>query len=335
VRWGKLVQNIFTVAKLIGIVLSPRPRRSTPSSAIHLSCTSTSPQPGILKTSPASEPSAPLPASAWSSPLCVSQTGSLFSADSWHDITFVAGEVRNPQRNLPLALGIGTSLVIALYLLCNLCYLAVLPMHSIQTAADDRVATLVVNTVLPGIGKLAMGCLIMVSTFGTVNALTLAGGRACYAMAQDGLFFRRAGTLNKAQVPGWALALQCLWSLLPRLAPHLQRRHPHLRQPLQQPPRLRHLRRAHLLHPHRRRPLPSPPHPAQRPSDPIVAGDIPGSLPLYILGASFVLIILFAFRTATTWPGLLIVLSGVPVYALLRRGASRHQSSRANAVRSL
>ena len=151
--------------------------------------------------------------------LCVSQTGALFSADSWHDVTFVAGEVRNPKRNLPLALGLGTSLVAGLYMLCNLCYLAVLPLQAIQNAPGDRVATLVVATILPTFGKLAMAILIMVSTFGTVNALTLAGARACYAMAQDGLFFSRAGRLNKKSVPAWALGMQCLWSLflvLPR-----------------------------------------------------------------------------------------------------------------------
>ena len=146
--------------------------------------------------------------------LCVSQTGSLFSADAWHNVTFVAGEVRNPKRNLPLALGIGTSLVVVLYLLCNFAYLAALPMAGIQNAPSDRVATQAVNAVLPGIGALAMGLLIMVSTFGTVNAMTMAGARACYAMAQDGLFFRRAGVLNKRQVPGWGLLLQCCWSML-------------------------------------------------------------------------------------------------------------------------
>ena len=320
VRWGKLVQNIFTIAKLVGMVM-----------LLGLGAYALLHNPSVLQINFAS---------AWHPQnvsmigdlsaatgvgmvvaLCVSQTGSLFSADSWHDITFVASEVRNPQRNLPLALGLGTSMVIVLYLLCNLCYLAVLPMHSIQTAADDRVATLVVNTVLPGIGKLAMGCLIMVSTFGTVNALTLAGGRACYAMAQDGLFFRRAATLNRAQVPGWALSLQCLWALLlvlPRTYDASTQTYGNLYSNL-----LDYVISAALIfyiltviglfRLRRTRPY------AVRPYR---CWGYPWLPALYVVGASFVLVVLFACRSGTTWPGLLIVLSGVPVYALLRRGAA-------------
>jgi APA family basic amino acid/polyamine antiporter len=329
VRWGKLVQNIFTVAKLIGVVLllalGAYAFFHNPS-VLHLNFASAWHPQNVTSIGAVSAATAIGMVVA----LCVSQTGSLFSADSWHDITFVAGEVHNPQRNLPLALGIGTSLVIALYLLCNICYLAVLPMHSIQTAADDRVATLVVNTVIPGIGKLAMACLIMVSTFGTVNALTLAGGRACYAMAQDGLFFGRAGTLNKAQVPGWALSLQCLWSLflvLPRTYNAATHTYGNLYSNL-----LDYVISAALIFYiltvaglfRLRRTRPNAPRPYR-------CWGYPWLPAIYILGASFVLIILFAFRTATTWPGLLIVLSGVPVYALLRRGATASQA-RANAA---
>ncbi len=213
VEWGKIVQNVFTVAKLTGMAallalgavafaLRPAVWRANfsgawrPHNFVSIGSVSAATAVGMFVA------------------VCVSQTGSLFSADSWHDITFVAGEVRNPKRNLPLALGLGTGLVIVLYLLCNLCYLAVLSLGAIQTAPGDRVATLVVQQVLPGAGKVAMAVLIMVSTFGTINALTLAGARACYAMAQDGLFFRKAGTLNRYRVPGWALGMQCLWSVL-------------------------------------------------------------------------------------------------------------------------
>jgi APA family basic amino acid/polyamine antiporter len=329
VRWGKLVQNIFTVAKLVGMVL-----------LLGLGAYAFVRNPSVLHLNFAAawHPQQVTRIGALSATtgvgmivaLCVSQTGSLFSADSWHDITFVAGEVRNPQRNLPLALGIGTSMVIVLYLLCNLCYLAVLPVHAIQTAADDRVATLVVNTVLPGIGKVAMGCLIMVSTFGTVNALTLAGGRACYAMAQDGLFFRRAGTLNKAQVPGWALALQCLWALLlvlPRTYDAVTKSYGNLYSNL-----LDYVISAALifyiltvvgLFRLRR----TQPHAAR----PYRCWGYPWLPAAYVVGASIVLVVLFAYRAATTWPGLLIVLSGVPVYMLLRRGTAT-SASRASAA---
>jgi APA family basic amino acid/polyamine antiporter len=320
VHWGKWIQNVFTVAKLAGMVallilgaaaafLNPHVLYANfqnawqPRDVVSIGGVSAVTAFGMLVA------------------LCVSQTGSLFSADSWHDITFVAGEVRNPKRNLPLALGLGTGLVIALYLLCNLCYLAVVPLHAIQTAPNDRVATLVVNTVLPNFGKLAMGILIMVSTFGTVNALTLAGGRACYAMAQDGLFFRRAGELNKAQVPGWALGLQCLWSLLlvlPRTYDQATGQYGNLYSNL-----LDYVISAALLFYiltvgalfRLRHTLPDAPRPYR-------AWGYPWLPILYIAGASVVLAILFCYRTATTWPGLLIIASGIPIYFLVRKTPS-------------
>ena len=318
VTWGKWIQNIFTIAKLTGMVVllglgvfaflrNPLAFHANFANAWHPRHVA------LIHNLDATTGFGLLIA------LCVSQTGSLFSADSWHDITFVAGEVRNPRRNLPLALGLGTSLVIVLYLLCNLCYLAVLPVDAIQTAPGDRVATLVVDTVLPGIGKLAMGCLIMVSTFGTVNALTLAGGRACYAMAKDGLFFSRAGALNRARVPGWALAIQCLWSLLlvlPRTYNAATQAYGNLYSNL-----LDYVISAALIFYiltvvglfRLRSMRPDAPRPYR-------CWGYPWLPAMYILGSSIVLIVLFVYRTSTTWPGLLIVLSGVPIYFLLRKG---------------
>ncbi|WP_263419839.1 APC family permease [Terriglobus albidus] len=323
VEWGKLIQNVFTVAKLTGIVAllglaayaflrNPQvfhanfARAWTPMHVTAIGNTEIATAWGMLVA------------------LCVSQTGSLFSADSWHDITFVAGEVRNPKRNLPLSLAIGTSLVIGLYLLCNLCYLAVLPVEGIQIAPQDRVATLVVDTVLPGIGKLAMSLLIMVSTFGTVNALTLAGGRAYYAMAQDGLFFRRAGVLNRARVPGWALGLQCVWSLvlvLPRTYNAATGEYGNLYSNL-----LDYVISAALLFYiltvaglFRLR--------ATKPDAvrPYRCWGYPWLPALYLIGAAIVLVVLFCYRTSTTWPGLIIILSGIPVYVLLQRSASQRR----------
>ena len=316
VRWGKLIQNVFTVAKLVGIVallvlgavaffLHPDIFHAnftqgwTPRNVVPINAVSAMTAFGMFIA------------------LCVSQSGSLFSADAWHDITFVAGEVRNPKRNLPLALGIGTSLVIFLYLLCNLCYLAVLPLQAIQTAPNDRVATLVVATLLPSFGKLAMALLIMVSTFGTVNALTLAGGRACYAMAQDGLFFRRAGQLNQAGVPAWALAIQCVWSLflvLPRTFDRATAAYGNLYSNL-----LDYVISAALLFYiltvaglfRLRRTQPDAARPYR-------AWGYPWLPALYIAGASIVLVVLFCYRTATTWPGLLIIATGIPIYFFLQ-----------------
>src|SRR4051812_36081281 len=151
--------------------------------------------------------------------ICVTQTQSLFSADAWNNITFIAGEVRNPRRNVPLSLAFGTFLVIALYLLANVAYLAALPWSAIQHAPSDRIASETANAIFPGTGATIMAVVIMISTFGCNNGLILAGARAYYAMARDGLFFRRVGELNKNHVPAWGLIIQGIWAgvlVLPR-----------------------------------------------------------------------------------------------------------------------
>ena len=151
--------------------------------------------------------------------ILVAQTGSLFSADAWNNITFTAGEVKDPRRNIPLSLALGTAIVIGLYLLANVAYLVTLPLAQIQHAPADRVATATLEAIVPGVGALIMAVAIMTSTFGCNNGLILAGARAYYAMARDGLFFRSAGRLNEARVPAWALCLQGIWAaclVLPR-----------------------------------------------------------------------------------------------------------------------
>ncbi|MHB8733727.1 MAG: APC family permease [Terriglobales bacterium] len=156
----------------------------------------------------------------------LAMVGSLFSSDAWNNITFTAGEVRNVKRTLPLALALGTGIVTALYLLANLAYLAVLPLEGvasattvmgrgIQHAAEDRVATAVVSVFFGHHGAALMAMAILVSTFGCNNGLILAGARVYYAMAKDGLFFRKVGELNaKYRVPAVALALQGVWASL-------------------------------------------------------------------------------------------------------------------------
>ena len=129
--------------------------------------------------------------------------------------------MKNPRRNLPLSLAIGTSIVITLYLLANVAYLVTLPLEAIQHAPSDRVATAMLQTIFPTLGAALMAAAIMVSTIGTVNALTLAGARTYYAMARDGLFFQSAGTLNSARVPAWALLIQGLWAAVPGPAAHI------------------------------------------------------------------------------------------------------------------
>jgi basic amino acid/polyamine antiporter, APA family len=146
--------------------------------------------------------------------LAVVQTGSLFSSDSWANVTFTAGEIKNPKRNLPLSLAIGTGVVLLLYIACNFVYLSVLPLPQIQNAAQDRVATAVMQAAFGGIGAKFMAAAILVSTFGCANGILFSGARVYYAMARDGLFFKSTGKLNSRGVPANALWLQWLWTCL-------------------------------------------------------------------------------------------------------------------------
>jgi APA family basic amino acid/polyamine antiporter len=151
--------------------------------------------------------------------------GSLFSSDAWNNVTFAAAEVKDPQRNLPRALLYGTGLVSLLYILANVSYLNVLPLHGVKDGADvlsrgiqfatqDRVAAAVMETIFGAAGATIMAAAILVSTFGCNNGLILSGARVYYAMAKDRLFFRRAGTLNKNHVPATALIVQSIWTSL-------------------------------------------------------------------------------------------------------------------------
>ena len=142
----------------------------------------------------------------------VALVGSLFSSDAWNNVTFIASEVDRPQRNIPLSLLLGTGLVTVLYLLANYAYLALLPVAEIQHAPADRVGAAAAGVIFGGAGTAIMAALIMVSTFGCNNGIILSGGRLYYAMAKDGLFFKKAGELNKDAVPGFALWVQCIWA---------------------------------------------------------------------------------------------------------------------------
>ena len=188
--------------------------------------------------------------------ILVSQTGSLFSADAWNNITFTAGEVREPRRNIPLSLALGTGIVIGLYLLANLAYLSTLTFAQVQHAPSDRVATATLEAVFPGAGALIMAVAIMISTFGCNNGLILAGARAYYAMARDGLFFRSAGRLNAAKVPAWGLLLQGVWAAALVLPRTYNAATADLRKSLQQSSRLCDFGRADFLHSHDRRRVP-------------------------------------------------------------------------------
>ncbi len=258
--------------------------------------------------------------------ICVAQTNSLFSADAWNNITFTAGEVVNPRRNVPLSLAFGTFLVIGLYLLANVAYLATLPFASIQNAPSDRVASETANVIFPGAGAAIMAVAIMVSTFGCNNGLILAGARAYYAMARDGLFFRSVSELNKFHVPAWGLVIQGIWAgalVLPRTvktdATGAVSGYGNLYGNL-----LDYVISAALIFYILtiigifllRRKQPDVERPYRAFGYPIVPA-------LYVVGATVILVVLFAYQTATTWPGLIIVLSGVPVYFLWKFRSKR------------
>ncbi len=138
--------------------------------------------------------------------------GSLFSADAWNNITYIAGEVENPKRNLPLSMLLGTGSVMAIYFLVNVVYIYILPMDAIKTAEQDRVGTLLLHTIAGNSGLWPMAGLIMISTFGCLNGIILSGARVYYAMAKDGLFFKPASRLNKNGVPANSLIMQGAWA---------------------------------------------------------------------------------------------------------------------------
>ena len=262
--------------------------------------------------------------------VCVAQVGSLFSADAWNNITFTAGEVREPRRNVPLSLLFGTGLVITLYLLANVAYLFVLPLEQTQHAADDRVATAAMAVMFGGAGAAIMAVAIMISTFGCCNGLILAGARVYYAMAQDGLFFKSTGRLNARHVPAMALALQGVWTAL-LVLPRTRLRNPVTNAPVLDAAGVEQygnlygtlldyvvfavlifyvLTIAGVFVLRRTRPQ------VERPYRAFGYPLLPA---FYIIGATVILLVLAVYRTQTSWPGLLLVLAGVPVYFLWRK----------------
>src|SRR4051812_1802200 len=321
---GKIVQNVFTTAKtgalialiLLGIIVGWRSGAGASNFSDFWSLRGDLQDVGKGLTA--------VTAFGLFVGICVAQTNSLFSADAWNNITFTAGEVINPRRNVPLSLALGTFLVIGLYLLANVAYLAALPFTAIQNAPSDRVASETANVIFPGIGATIMAAAIMVSTFGCNNGLILAGARAYYAMARDGLFFRRVGELNKHHVPAWGLIIQGIWAavlVLPRTvktdAAGTVTGYGNLYGNL-----LDYVISAALIFYiltiigifvlRKKRPD------AERPYKAFGYPVVPA---LYIVGASVILVVLFMYQTATTWPGLLIVLTGFPVYFLWRKSS--------------
>ncbi|WP_281229020.1 APC family permease [Flavobacterium aquiphilum] len=154
----------------------------------------------------------PIGTTALLSGISAAMVGTLFSSDSWTGVTFIAGEIKNPKRNVGLSMFLGTFIVTIIYVLTNLMYVAVIPLSEIAGAKSDRVAVVASQYIFWGVGTYIIALMIMISTFACNNGLIMAGARVYYTMANDGLFFKKAAKLNEASVPEWALWVQCLWA---------------------------------------------------------------------------------------------------------------------------
>ncbi|OSZ80577.1 amino acid transporter [Chitinophagaceae bacterium IBVUCB2] len=234
--------------------------------------------------------------------IAASMVGSIFSSDAWNNVTFIAGEVKNPKRNIGLSLFLGTMIVTVIYVAANLMYLNVLPLNEIASAPQDRVAVSASNVIFGDIGTYVIAIMIMISTFGCNNGLILAGARVYNTMAKDGLFFKKAGELNKHNVPEFALWIQCLVASLLCLSGKygdlldmisfvvvmfyaltiigifvLRKKRPDIERPYK-------------------------------------AFGYPVLPAIYVLMAISFCVLLIIYKPKFTWPGLIIVLIGIPIY---------------------
>lgn len=323
-KYGKGVQNTFTTIKIgslvgviaIGLLIGWK------SSVVHMNFDHawrpegfTPPAPGL----------SPLTGLGMLVALCTAQIGSLFAADAWNNITFNAGEVRNPARNVPMSLALGTVIVIGLYILANFAYVVVLPFSGVQHAPSDRVAASMMEAIFPHAGATIIAIAIMVSAFGCMNGMILSGARAYYAMALDGLFFKKAAYVNRSSVPSAALVMQGIWAavlVMVRTYQPATHTYGNLYSNL-----LDYVVSAALVFYiltiagifRLRRSQPNVHRPYRAFGYPVVPI-------LYIVFAAIILVVLLLYRPTTTIPGIVIVLLGVPVYFLFRSSASSAQT---------
>lgn len=212
IKSGKLIQTTFTSAKLLalfGLIIFGFLAAKSSIWNANWQDAWTIKQHASRMTSGSTGTWTPLLGLAALGAIASAMVGSIFSSDAWNNVTFIAGEVKNPQRNIGLSLFLGTLIVTIIYVSANLMYLGVLPLEQLAFAKDNRIALSVANEIFGAIGTTILALLIMVSTFGCNNGLILAGARVYYTMAKDGLFFKQTGTLNKNAVPEFALWIQC------------------------------------------------------------------------------------------------------------------------------
>ena len=301
IRSGKRIQTTFTVTKLLSLfglivfglwAFKPEVWAANWAHAWDM-----------RKLSPDGSMTPYLPLAALGA-IAAAMVGSIFSSDAWNNITFIAGEVRNPQRNIGLSLLLGTLIVTVIYLATNVTYVAVLPLQEIAAADKDRVAVAASHVIFGNAGTIIIALMIMVSTFGCNNGLILAGARVYFSMAKDGLFFRRVGVLNKDAVPAFGLWIQCVvacaWCLSGKYGDLLD-----MISFVVVGFYMLTILGIFILR--RRRPD------AERPYRALGYPVLPM---IYILMAFVFCVLLFMYKPRFTWPGLLIVLLGIPVYYL-------------------
>jgi APA family basic amino acid/polyamine antiporter len=352
VQEGKWVQNIFTVAKTLALILLIVLGLTVARNAEAIAANTSDWWGGATQTNQyqtvQEKVSFLLPEGGLLVILMVAggaMVGSLFSSDAWHNVTFTAGEVRNPRRNLPLSLAMGAGMVTVLYLLANVAYLSALPLRGneeraqqlervakiaekeglqdeaqaklreatfergIDNAKDHRVGTALMELVWPRYGAPFMAVAIMLSTFGCANGLILMGARLYYAMARDGLFFQSVGRLNSHGVPAAGLILQCIWAVLLVFSGSYGQL---LDYVIFAALLFYALTVVGLFVLRRKQPL------AERPYRAVGYPILPA---LYVFLCAVVMIDLLVVKPVYTWPGLLIVLTGVPVYFLWKTKA--------------
>ncbi len=238
--------------------------------------------------------------------IAAAMVGSIFSSDSWHNVTFIAGEVKNPKRNIGLSLFLGTLIVTVIYVLANIMYTGVLTLPEIATADKDRVAVTASHVIFGNGGTIIIAVMIMISTFGCNNGLIMAGARVYYSMAKDGLFFKKAGSLNENAVPGFALWVQCiiacLWCFSGRYGDLLD-----MISFVVVGFYMLTIAGIFIL----RKKQPD----AERPYKAIGYPVLPV---IYILMGLAFCLLLIVYKPKFTWPGLIITLIGIPVYYLIR-----------------
>lgn len=243
--------------------------------------------------------------------IAASMVGSIFSSDAWNNVTFIAGEMKNPKRNIGLSLFLGTLIVTVIYVCANLMYLNALPLNELALPQDDRVAVAAANRIFPSFGTILIAILIMVSTFGCNNGLILAGARVYYTMAKDGLFFKKVGTLNKNAVPQIALWIQCLVAS----AWCLSGKYGQLLDMISFVVVLFYmLTIVGIFILRKKRPE------ADRPYKAFGYPVLPF---LYILMGTAFCLLLIIYKPEYTWPGFIIVLLGVPLYYIAISGKKK------------